>query len=409
MEAQRPPHGQRILLNQFSVFHRTLSRVHACQQNRHFIEILLPLMASSPALLTFAIVGCGSIAPTHAKALAALPTDARLTHCCDEKQALAEAFAKEFGLKTATFDAILADPSIDVVTFCTPSGLHASLGTRALAAAKHVIIEKPMEVTSAACESLLTAQRASGRQLAIISQHRFDPSSQRLRRVIDRGELGRLVLAEARIPWYRTQEYYDSGSWRGTWALDGGGCLMNQGVHTIDLLLWLAGPVKTVYAQMRTAAHERIEVEDLITATLTFANGSIGSLMATTSAYPGFPAYIGLHGTNGSAAIEGDELHLLAIKGREIIHGKTATAHALQVATGGTKSATAHSTAIPETTTTGAWSWGDAHRAQFADFIHAVHTNGTPLVDGVAGRAAVALINAIYDSARTGCVVTVVD
>ncbi len=366
-------------------------------------------MAHTPALLTFAIVGCGSIAPTHARALAALPSDVRLTHCCDEKQALAEAFAKEFGLKTATFDAILADPSIDVVTFCTPSGLHASLGTRALAAAKHVIIEKPMEVTSAACESLLTAQRASGRQLAIISQHRFDPSSQRLRRVIDRGELGRLVLAEARIPWYRTQEYYDSGSWRGTWALDGGGCLMNQGVHTIDLLLWLAGPVKTVYAQMRTAAHERIEVEDLITATLTFANGSIGSLMATTSAYPGFPAYIGLHGTNGSAAIEGDELHLLAIKGREIIHGKTATAHALQVATGGTKSATAHSTAIPETTTTGAWSWGDAHRAQFADFIHAVRTNGTPLVDGVAGRAAVALINAIYDSARTGRVVSVVD
>ncbi len=367
-------------------------------------------MAPNLAPLTFALVGCGSIAPTHAKALAALPGDARLTHCCDANSSLANVFAAQYGLKTATFDAILADPAIDAVTFCTPSGLHASLGSRALAAGKHVIIEKPMEITPAACEPLLAAQRASGCKLAIISQHRFDPSSQQVHAALDRGELGALVLAEARVPWYRTQEYYDSGAWRGTWTLDGGGCLMNQGVHTVDLLLWLLGPVKTVYAQMRTAAHERIEVEDAVTATLTFANGAIGNLMATTSAYPGFPAYIGLHGTQGSAVIEGDELQLLAIKGRETIHGKTATAHALQIATGGTKSATAHAAAIPEAPAApGAWAWGDAHRLQFADFIQAVRTGGTPLVDGIAGRSAVALINAVYESARTGRVVTLAD
>jgi len=225
-----------------------------------------------------------------------------------------------------------------------------------------------------------------------------------------RGELGTLVLAVARVPWYRTQEYYDSGDWRGTWALDGGGCLMNQGVHTVDLLLWLAGPVKSVYAQMRTAAHERIEVEDVVTATLSFANGAVGSLMATTSAYPGFATYLGLHGTQGSAVIEGDELKLLAIKGRETVHGQGATSHALQVATGGTKAATAHAAAIPPTpAATGAWTWGDAHREQFADFIRAVRTGGEPLVDGVVGRAAVALINAIYESARTGRVVTLAE
>jgi predicted dehydrogenase len=364
-------------------------------------------MASLPAPLTFALVGCGSIAPTHAKALAALPGDARLTHCCDTNVTLAEAFASQFGLKTATFDEILADPDVDAVTFCTPSGMHASLGARALAAGKHVIIEKPMEITPAACDPLLAAQRASGRTLAVISQHRFDPSSQQVRALLDRNELGALVLAEARVPWYRTQEYYDSGDWRGTWALDGGGCLMNQGVHTVDLLLWLAGPVKTVYAQMRTAGHERIEVEDVVTATLTFANGAIGSLMATTSAYPGFPAYLGFHGTQGSVVIEGDELQQLAIKGRETVYGKTATAHALQVATGGTKSATAHASAIPTTSAEpGAWSWGDAHRAQFADFIHAIRTGSRPLVDGIAGRSAVTLINAVYESARTGRVVT---
>lgn len=363
-------------------------------------------MASSPTPLSFAIIGCGSIAPTHAKALAALPGEARLTHCCDTHTALADSFATRFSLKPATFEAILADPTIDAVTFCTPSGLHAELGTRALAAGKHVVIEKPMEITAAACAPLLAAQRASGRKLAIISQHRFDPSSRLVHAILERGELGKLVLAEARVPWHRTQEYYDSGDWRGTWALDGGGCLMNQGVHTVDLLLWLAGPVKTVYAQMRTAAHERIEVEDVVTATLTFANGAIGSLMATTSAYPGFPAYLGLHGTQGSAVIEGDELKLLAIKGRETVHGQSATAHAVQVATGGTKSASAHAAAFPETPAApGAWAWGDAHREQFADFIRAVRTGGEPLVDGVAGRAAVALINAVYESSRTGRVV----
>lgn len=367
-------------------------------------------MASTPSPLAFALIGCGSIAPTHAKALVSLPGDARLTHCCDSNPAQAAAFATQFGLKTASFEEILANPAIDVVSFCTPSGLHASLGVRALAAGKHVVIEKPMEITSAACEPLLAAQRASGRKLAIISQHRFDPASQQVRGVIERGELGKLVLAEARVPWFRSQEYYDSGDWRGTWALDGGGCLMNQGIHTVDLLLWLAGPVKTVYAQMRTAAHERIEVEDVVTATLTFSNGAIGNLMATTSAYPGSAVYIGLHGTQGSAILEGDELQLLAIKGRETVHGKAATAHALQVATGGTKSATAHASAIPEApAAAGSWSWGDAHRAQFADFVRAVRENGNPLVDGVAGRAAVALINAVYESARTGRVVTLGD
>lgn len=367
-------------------------------------------MATPPAPLAFALVGCGSIAPTQAKALLALPGEVRLTHCCDINTAAAEAFAAQFGLKVATFDEILADPTIDAVTFCTPSGLHASLGARALRAGKHVVVEKPMEIDTAACDLLLEAQRASGRKLAIISQHRFDPSSQQVREHLDRGELGKPVLFEARVPWYRTQEYYNSGDWRGTWALDGGGCLMNQGVHTVDLLLWFAGPVKTVYAQMRTAAHERIEVEDVIVATLAFESGAIGTLMATTSLYPGFPAYLGVHGTTGTAVIEGDELLLLAIQGREHVHGKAANLHAIQVATGGTKSATAHVEATAnDATPPPAWAWGDAHRAQFADFVRAVRTDGTPLVDGLAGRAAVALVNAVYESARTGRVVTLAD
>jgi UDP-N-acetyl-2-amino-2-deoxyglucuronate dehydrogenase len=361
-------------------------------------------MNSKPTPLRFALVGCGSIASTHAKALASLPNDADLTHCCDTNTALADSFAAQFGLRVASFEAILDDPAIDAVTFCTPSGLHALLGVRAFAAGKHVVIEKPMDVTPTACDLLLAAQRASGRKLAIISQHRFDPSARLVQGLMDRGELGRLVLVEARVPWYRTQEYYDSGDWRGTRALDGGGSLMNQGIHTVDLMLWLGGAVKTVYAQMRTAVHERIEVEDVLAATLTFTNGAVGNLMATTSAYPGFPAYIGLHGTEGSAVIEGDELRTLAIKGRETVRGQSASVHALQVATGGTRAASAQ--AVSESSAAGyGWAWGDAHSAQFADFIRCVRTGGTPLVDGVEGRAAVALIAAVYDSARSGRVV----
>ena len=290
--------------------------------------------------LRFALAGCGGIAPTHARALAALP-DAVLTACADVLPERARAFAAEFALRAANWADILADPDIDAVTVCAPSGLHAALGVQALRAGKHVIVEKPMDVTPAACDELIAAQRESGRRLAVVSQHRFDRATQAVKEALDDGRLGELFFVDARIPWYRTQGYYDSGDWRGTWALDGGGCLMNQGVHTVDLLRWLAGPVVSVYAQARTAAHVRLEVEDAITATLTFANGALGSLMASTATYPGFPARLALHGTRGSAVIEGDALQTLAIQGHEAIVNEAAIPHAVQIATGGTQAASA--------------------------------------------------------------------
>lgn len=359
-------------------------------------------LSSSAAPLRFALVGCGNIAPTQAKALQEIPGLARLTHCADLDAERAATFAAQHGLASATWEAILADPAIDAVTLCTPSGLHGDLAARALRAGKHVVIEKPMEVSVAACDALLAAQRDSGRRLAVISQHRFDPASRTVRRLVDENTLGRLVAADVRIPWYRTQEYYDSGDWRGTWAMDGGGCLMNQGVHTIDLMLWLCGPVREVFARTATAAHERIEVEDVACATLVFANGALGTLFGSTAAYPGFPARLALHGTGGSAVIEGDELQTLALKGRETVTGPAASAHALQVATGGTRNAVKHAAADAAAAQAPAWKWGDAHREQFADFVAAVRENRAPLVDGEAGRAAVALIHAVYESARTG-------
>jgi len=264
-----------------------------------------------------------------------------------------------------------------------------------------------MEVSVAACDELIAAQQSSGLKLAVISQHRFDPASGIVRARLDDGALGRLIGAEVRIPWYRTQEYYDSGEWRGTWAIDGGGCLMNQGIHTVDLMLWFCGPVREVFARAVTAAHERIEVEDLVCATLTFANGVIATLFASTAVYPGFPASLSLYGTKGSAVLCGDELQTLAIQGEKSVPGSAGSAHALQVATGGTRSAVHHASSASVADCSGdtsatAWKWGDAHRAQFADFAAAVRADREPLVNGHSGRAAVALIHAVYESSRTG-------
>lgn len=356
---------------------------------------------ASPGPISIAIVGCGAIAPTQAKALAGLGEHCRLTHCCDSDHDKAVAFAAEHGLLAIEWQALLDDPTIEAVTICVPSGLHAKLGAMALKKGKHVMIEKPMDASLEACDELLAAHAAGDRVLSVISQHRFDPGSRRVRSQIDNHALGKLILVDVSIPWYRSQEYYDSGDWRGTWAMDGGGCLMNQGVHTVDLMLWLCGPVKSVFARTATAAHERIEVEDVVSASLEFANGAIGTLLASTSCYPGFLARLAIYGVDGTAILEGDELMTLAVRGQEMQTGGRGTAHALQVATGGTKSATANSSPIPAASGQG-WAWGDAHRAQFVDFFECIRDDRKPVVDGRSARDAVALIKAVYESARTG-------
>jgi len=361
-------------------------------------------------LLRFALVGCGAIATTQAQAIKALPELLLLTHCADLDENRATEFASKHGLTVASWADLLTDPAIDAISLCIPSGLHGSLAAEAFHAGKHVVIEKPMEISVAACDALITAQQTSGRKLAVISQHRFDPASGKVRALLDEGALGRLIGAEVRIPWYRTQEYYDSGDWRGTWAQDGGGCLMNQGIHTVDLMLWFCGPVHEVFARAVTAAHKNIEVEDIVCATLTFANGIIATLFASTASYPGFPASLSLYGTEGSAVINGDELQTLAIQGAKTVSGSNGSAHAQQVASGGTRSAVQHASAPPlavHATDSPAeiWKWGDAHRAQFADFAAAVRNDREPLVNGHSGRAAVALIKAVYESSRTGLAV----
>jgi UDP-N-acetyl-2-amino-2-deoxyglucuronate dehydrogenase len=337
----------------------------------------------------FGIVGCGVIAPTHANAIATLP-GAHLVAVTDIVPEKAKSFAEERGVAwEADLDALLTRRDIDVVSVCVPSGLHADIGTRAARAGKHLVVEKPIDVTVAAADRLLDAAESAGVLLTVISQHRFDAGLQRLRELVDEGRLGRLILGDAIIKWYRSQDYYESGNWRGTWALDGGGALMNQGVHYVDLLCWIMGPVQEVTALCATQAHT-IEVEDVALALLRFRSGAVGLLQATTAAYPGFPERLEISGTEGSVVVEAGELRMTELVGEKGDVGAYGGRPEPSVPPGAT--AAADPAAVAD----------EAHQAQLADFIAALDGNGRPLVTGEQARANVAVIRAVYESARSG-------
>ncbi len=355
--------------------------------------------------IRFGIVGCGAIAPTHAGAIGQM-TGAELVAVADLIPQRAIELAAKFSISKAYHNPLelFADPAVDVVCLCTPSGIHGDGAVTALAAGKHVVVEKPMEISTPACDRMIAAQKQSGKLLTVISQHRFDAASFLIKDLIESRKLGHIFMATASVKWWRTQKYYDEGDWRGTWALDGGGAVMNQGIHTLDLLQWFTGEVESVYAQTRTAAHERIEVEDAAVAAIGFKSGAIGTYVASTAVYDGLPARIDLFGTQGTAILEGDSLRQVKLRSGETYHTEQAATHAQSVASGGTASVVDHAAHRTAGAKEGAV-WGDAHRAQLEDFTRALRTGGQPLIDGPAGRACVQIIEAIYQSARTGTVV----
>jgi len=246
---------------------------------------------------------------------------------------------------------------------------------------------------------MLRVQREANVKLAVISQHRFDPASLQVRELVEQQAFGRLVLGNVLVPWWRSQAYYDSGSWRGTWALDGGGVLMNQAIHSIDLLQWLMGPVKSIYASTDTLVH-RMETEDVAVAVLRFTNGALGTIAATTGAYPGVTTRVEIFGDKGSAVIEDDRLsylHLARDDQEEIgaygvAPGKTGGVLPGENTTVDKSGATAQNPAGLSIR---------GHALQIADMMRAIRENGTPLVDGYAARRPVEIILGIYESART--------
>lgn len=280
---------------------------------------------------------------------------------------------------------------LDVVTVCTPSGMHGEHARQVMRSGRHVIIEKPMEITREAIEETLRVQQEHHVKLAVISQHRFDPATMQVKHLIDEKAFGRLVFGNAIIPWWRSQAYYDSGAWRGTWKLDGGGVLMNQGIHTIDLLQWLMGPVKSIYAYTDTLIH-RMETEDAAVAVLRFANGALGTIVATTDAYPGMGTRVEIFGDKGSTVIESDTigfLHLARDEQKPV--GDYGTTEKQNKVAASGESAASNPAAVSI----------QSHALQIADMIRAIREDGTPLVDGQAARLPVEIILGIYESART--------
>lgn len=342
--------------------------------------------------LRFGIVGCGVIGPTHAKALESLP-DAQLIAVVDSVPEKAEKMAEKYHARAYTsLQEMLERERPDVVDVCTPSGMHGEHACQVMRAGSHVIVEKPMEIKRERIEEMLRVQKETGRKMAVISQHRFDPATQQVRTLIEQGAFGRLALGNAAIPWWRSQKYYDSGAWRGTWELDGGGVLMNQSIHSIDLLQWLMGPVKSIYAYTDTLAHS-IETEDVAAAVLRFANGALGTITATTDAYPGVTTRIEIFGDKGSAIIESDSLAYLHIANEhEQVGDYGASPKKSKAADEEGKGATAQDPAALQAST---------HAIQIADMIRAIKEDGTPLLDGNGARHPVEIILGIYESART--------
>jgi predicted dehydrogenase len=334
------------------------------------------------------ILGGGGISDTHARAAAAVP-DLRVVAVCGRDETRVRALAATHGAAAYTdVAAFLRHRPMEIVAIGTPSGVHAQDVEAAAAAGLHVLCEKPLDISTARIDRMQAAVDRAGVTLGVFFQDRSTPDLVAVYDAIVAGRLGRPILADARVKWYRPPEYYGQSLWRGTWALDGGGALMNQGIHTVDLLLWLLGDVRRVYARAITALHE-IEVEDTAVAVLEFASGAVATLEATTAAWPGYDRRVSITGTIGTVVIEQARVTRWDLRDTTPLEG----------AAGGAAAAPVGETPASRTHVVGDAS---AHRRVFEDFVAALDSGRPPRVDGREGRRSVALIEAIYASSRTG-------
>ncbi len=337
----------------------------------------------------FGIIGCGMISRFHARAIGELK-NAELVACYDRVGAAAQRLGKEFDIDYySDLEMMLRDDQIDIVTICTPSGAHMEPAVEAARHGKHVIVEKPLEITLKRCDKIIAACEKNNVTLATLFPSRFHRCSRYLKQAIDNDRFGRLTMGDAYVKWFRTQEYYDSGKWRGTWALDGGGALMNQAIHSVDLLTWLMGPVAEISAYTATLAHKRIEVEDVATATLRFENGALGVIEASTAAFPGTFKKIEIHGSEGAVCIEEEDITSWQFSKMTAQDKKIAAEFSNVTQTGG---GAADPAAIGHA----------GHTKQFKEILEAIGKGKTPEIDGVQGRRSVEIILAIYKSAETG-------
>jgi predicted dehydrogenase len=337
----------------------------------------------------FAITSLGMIADFHARAIQAM-AGGRLVACYSRRKEAVDAFAAKYNCKPYyDYKKLLRDKEVDIVTVCAPSGAHVEHALPAMKKGKHVIIEKPLEITLARCDKIIAAGEKAGVKVGAIFPSRFVEASQVAKRAIVEGRLGKITLADAYVKWWRPQSYYDSGAWRGTWELDGGGALMNQSIHAIDLLQWLAGPVRAIAAVTGILAHERIEVEDTAVAALEFANGGLGTIEGTTSAWPGFLKRIEISGDKGTIMLEEDNIVAWRFaeerpeddeirrkfSGKDTVGGGAADPKAIKF---------------------------EKHQYNFEAFVKALDEGREPELNGREGRKAVEIILAVYAAAKKG-------
>ncbi|MDA0990076.1 MAG: Gfo/Idh/MocA family oxidoreductase [Verrucomicrobia bacterium] len=347
-------------------------------------------MAQKGQPLRFGVVGLGNIADFHARAAAGL-RGGKLHSCFGRSAERAAAFAERHNCQPySSLRKFLADDQLDVVTICTPSGAHLPPAVAAARAGKHVGVEKPLEITPARCRRLIAACRENRVKLVTVFQSRFKDVNRVLKEALLAKRIGKPVSGSIVVKWYRPQSYYDSGAWRGTWDLDGGGCLMNQGIHSVDLLLWLMGDVAEVSATMSRPSRQRIEVETNLVATLKFKNGALGTIEASTEIYPGYPHSIQISGTRGTVAA--CEENLVHWDFEEPRAGDAAIRRKFAATRGGS-GGSANPLDISYA----------GHQRQFQELVDVIQGRQRRLTcDGAEGIRSVALIGAIYRSARSG-------
>jgi len=335
----------------------------------------------------FGIVGLGLIAEFHAKAIRAMKKG-KLIACYSRSQTRADDFGKKYNCSGySSMNAFCSHPGLDIVTICTPSGAHLEPSLKIAEAGKHLIVEKPLEISLERCDKIIEVCEKNKVKLAGIFPSRFYDITKVIKSAIDEGRFGKLVLGDAYVKWYRSQEYYNKGGWHGTWELDGGGALMNQSIHAIDLLQYFMGPVEEVQSFTETIGHKRIKVEDNAVAIIRFKNGALGIIEGSTSVYPGFLKRIEISGSKGSAIMEEENLKTWSFVDEKSEDKIIRNRFAKKTETGG---GAADPAAIGF----------HGHQRQFEDMVKAIETDRKPLVDGYEARKAVEIILAIYKSAR---------
>lgn len=335
------------------------------------------------------IIGCGAISKMHIDSYLQIP-DTKIVAVNDVKEASARRVADQLGVDWYTdLDAMLAREDLDLVSICTPSGLHAEAAIAAAKAGKHVVVEKPLDVTLEKIDAVIEACRANKVQLHCIFNNRYRGCYAFLKRAIESGRFGKLINANASVRWYREPDYYLKSPWHGTVALDGGGALMNQSIHFIDLLLWMAGDVESVSAYTGTLLHKTIETEDTAVAALRFKNGALGTVLATTSTYPGYPAELQIVGERGSASICDGIIRNWSFTDADPLDAEAAQ-YKSDAPTDNNRAADPMAFACVE------------HKKQIERSVAAIQSGGTPDISGSEARKSVALILAIYESAAAG-------